>query len=50
MNLSNDEYIRSIVSQNLENYFIVYKQYLHRELCKTGPCQDAGKGDENEGN
>ena len=43
MSISNNEKVFNKVAQNLEEYFVVYKQYLHRGLCKTGPCQDANK-------
>ena len=40
INLSNDEIVRNKAKQNLEDYFVVYKQYLHKGICKTGPCND----------
>lgn len=43
MSISNNEEIFNKVAQNLEDYFVVYKQYLHKGLCKSGPCQDANK-------
>ena len=46
MSISNNEKAFNKVAQNLEEYFVVYKQYLHRGLCKTGPCQDANKDED----
>ncbi len=43
MSILNDEEIFKIATKSIEDYFVVYKQYLHRGLCKAGPCQDAGK-------
>jgi len=43
MSISNDEEIFKKATQTIENFFVVYKQYLHRGLCKTGPCHDADK-------
>ena len=40
MSISNNESVFNKVAQNLEEYFVVYKQYLHKGLCKTGPCGD----------
>ncbi len=39
INLSDDEEVLNKVTQSLEDYFVVYKQYLHKGICKTGPCQ-----------
>lgn len=39
MSISNDEEIFKKATQTIEN-FVVYRQYLHRGICKTGPCEE----------
>ena len=46
INLSDDEEVLNKVTQSLEDYFVVYKQYLHKGICKTGPCQGVGVEDD----
>ncbi len=40
MNLSNREEILKRVLDKIKLDDITYKQYLHRKVCKTGPCDD----------
>ena len=40
MNISNDDEVRKQVNKSLEDFFVVYKQYLHKGDCKTGPCRN----------
>lgn len=34
INLSDNEEVLNKVTQSLEDYFVVYKQYLHKGICK----------------
>ncbi len=41
MDLTNNEEILKRVTENLNNYFLVYKQYCHRGKCVKGPCNES---------
>lgn len=43
MDTINNEDLYNKISQTVEDYFVVYKQYLHKGLCKSGPCQETSE-------
>lgn len=43
MDTINNEDLYNKISQTVEDFFVVYKQYLHKGLCKSGPCQETSE-------